>query len=125
MSYEEKIILNLLIIITLSILTGCNKSDESTSLMDYGDYKNVTKDNIKQIEIIKYTEAGSNTTLVDENSIIGVYNKLKKMKIGRKTDMACDDNTTIYVFTLTDETKLSLEIECDWVVIDNIRYILK
>lgn len=122
---KKKIILNLLIIITLSILTGCNKSDESTSLMDYGDYKNVTKDNIKQIEIIKYTEAGSNTTLVDENSIIGAYNKLKKMKIGRKTDMACDDNTTIYVFTLTDETKLSLEIECDWVVIDNIRYILK
>ena len=122
---KKKIILNLLIIITLSILTGCNKSDESTSLMDYGDYKNVTKYNIKQIEIIKYTEAGSNTTLVDENSIIGVYNKLKKMKIGRKTDMACDDNTTIYVFTLTDETKLSLEIECDWVVIDNIRYILK
>ena len=122
---KKKIILNLLIIITLSILTGCNKSDESTSLMDYGDYKNVTKDNIKQIEIIKYTEAGSNTTLVDENSIIGVYNKLKKMKIGRKTDMACDDNTTIYVFTLTDETKLSLEIECDWVVIENIKYILK
>ena len=122
---KKKIILNLLIIITLSILTGCNKSDESTSLMDYGDYKNITEDNIKQIEIIKYTEAGSNTTLVDENSIIGVYNKLKKMKIGRKTDMACDDNTTIYVFTLTDETKLSLEIECDWVVIDNIKYILK
>ena len=122
---KKKIILNLLIIITLSILTGCNKSDESTSLMDYGDYKNVTKDNIKQIEIIKYTEAGSNTTLVDENSIIGVYNKLKKMKIGRKAEMSCDDNTTIYVFTLTDETKLSLEIECDWVVIDNIRYILK
>ena len=122
---KKKIILNLLIIITLSILIGCNKNYESTFLMDYGDYKNITEDNIKQIEIIKYTEAGSNTTLVDENSIIGVYNKLKKMKIGRKTDMACDDNTTIYVFTLTDETKLSLEIECDWVVIDNIRYILK
>ena len=122
---KKKIILNLLIIITLSILIGCNKNYESTFLMDYGDYKNVTKDNIKQIEIIKYTEAGSNTTLVDENSIIIVYNKLKKMKIGRKTDMFCDNNTTIYVFTLTDETKLSLEIECDWVVIDNIRYILK
>lgn len=122
---KKKIILNLLIIITLSILTGCNKSDESTSLMDYGDYKNITEDNIKQIEIIKYTEAGVNTTLVDENSIISVYNKLKKMKIGRKTEMSCDDNTTIYVFTLADETKLSLEIECDWVVIDNIKYILK
>ena len=122
---KKKIILNLLIIITLSILTGCNKSDESTSLMDYGNYKNITEDNIKQIEIIKYTEAGVNTTLVDENSIISVYNKLKKMKIGRKTEMSCDDNTTIYVFTLADETKLSLEIECDWVVIDNIKYILK
>ena len=122
---KKKIILNLLIIITLSILTGCNKSDESTSLMDYGDYKNITEDSIKQIEIIKYTEAGVNTTLVDENSIISVYNKLKKMKIGRKTEMSCDDNTTIYVFTLADETKLSLEIECDWVVIDNIKYILK
>ena len=47
------------------------------------------------------------------------------MKIGRKTEMSCDDNTTIYVFTLADETKLSLEIECDWVVIDNVKYILK
>ena len=122
---KKKIILNLLIIVTLSILAGCNKNNESTFLMDYGDYKNITKDNIKQIEIIKYTEAGANTTLVDENSIISVYKKLKKMKIGRKTDMSCDDNTTIYVFTLTDETKMSLEIECDWVVIDNIRYILK
>ena len=122
---KKKIILNLLIIVTLSILAGCNKNNESTSLMDYGDYKNVTKDNIKQIEIIKYTEAGANTTVVDENSIISVYKKLKEMKIGRKTDMSCDDNTTIYVFTLTDETKMSLEIECDWVVIDNIRYILK
>ena len=122
---KKKIILNLLIIITLSILTGCNKSDESTSLMDYGDYKNITEDSIKQIEIIKYTEAGVNTTLVVENSIISVYNKLKKMKIGRKTEMSCDDNTTIYVLTLADETKLSLEIECDWVVIDNIKYILK
>ena len=56
---KKKIILNLLIIITLSILTGCNKSDESTSLMDYGDYKNITEDSIKQIEIIKYTEAGA------------------------------------------------------------------
>ena len=122
---KKKIILNLLIIVTLSILAGCNKNNESTFLMDYGDYKNITKDNIKQIEIIKYTEAGANTTVVDENSIISVYKKLKKMKIGRKTDMSCDDNTTIYVFTLTDETKMSLEIECDWVVIDNIRYILK
>ena len=123
---KKKIILNLLIIVTIFILLIVyNKSNESTSLMDYGDYKNITEDNIKQIEIIKYTEAGVNTTLVDENSIISVYNKLKKMKIGRKTEMSCDDNTTIYVFTLTDETKLSLEIECDWVVIDNIRYILK
>ena len=122
---KKKIILSLLIIVTLSILAGCNKNNESTSLMDYGDYKNITKDNIKQIEIIKYTEAGANTTVVDENSIISVYKKLKEMKIGRKTDMSCDDNTTIYVFTLTDETKMSLEIECDWVVIDNIRYILK
>lgn len=44
---KKKIILNLLIIITLSILIGCNKNYESTFLMDYGDYKNITKDNIK------------------------------------------------------------------------------
>ena len=115
----------LLITIVLFSITGCNLNNNQISLMKYGDYQLITRDNIKQIQIIKYTEAGDETSIVDDNLITKVYNNLATKKIGKKTTRSCDDNTTIYVFTLTDDSKISIEIECDWVVINNERYILK
>lgn len=122
---KKKIILITFIFSTIFITTGCSKSNELVSLMDYGEYKNITKENIEQIEIIKYTEAGTDSILVEDDSIISIYENLKKKKLEKKTNMSCDDNTTVYVFTLKDDSKISIEIECDWAVIGDDRYILK
>ena len=121
---KKKTVLNLLIFALIFILTGCLSTDDTISLMDYGNYKNIHEDNIKKIEIIKYTVGGDSSTIVPEDSMINVYNNLKKMQIGKKTNMVCEDNTTVYIFTLTDDTEIKVEIECDWVIIDNNRYIL-
>ena len=48
--------------------------------------------------------------------------ELRKMKVGTKTSMACDDNTKIYKFYMEDGNTISIEIECDWFVIDGERY---
>ena len=36
--------------------------------------------------------------------------------------MTCDDNTKIYVFNMDNGSSISVEIECDWVVLGNKRY---
>ena len=122
---QNKKILCFLIILGILTITGCVKTRELTSLMDYGDYKNITEDNIKEIEIIRYTEGGDNHQIVDKDSVTGIYNNLKNKKLGKKTDRSCEDNTTVYAFTLNDETKITIEIECDWVVIGKDRYVLE
>ena len=122
---KKRIILIVLLASISFILTGCDKNEKTVSLMDYGEYRKITIDNIKQIEIIKYTEGESDTELVENDEYKNVYNSLKEKKIGKKTNMACDDNTIIYVFTLKDDSKISIEIECEWVVIGDDRFILK
>ena len=122
---KKKIQITLLGVCLMFVVTGCIHLTSSTTLMNYGDYKKITKDNIKQIEIVRYTEAGDNRKIVDKESIPEVYDNLNKKKIGNKTDMSCLDNTTVYIFTLDTGEKISIEIECEWVVINNIRYILE
>ena len=115
----------ILSLIGILMITGCSILNESISLMEYGDYAKITEDNIKGIEIIRYTEGGDDLNMVSDDSIVKVYNNLKGKRIGKETKMTCEDNTTIYTFTLTDGTKMTLEIECGLAIIDNKRYILK
>lgn len=118
-----KKIKSILLIIIVIFLTGCDSNDNY--LMDYGDYAKITKDNIKQIEIIRYTEAGDHSEIVEEDQINSIYNNLKKRKIGSQNNRSCDDNTVIYIFTLTDDTSLKIEIECENVILDENRYVLE
>lgn len=115
----------LVLLACLLFITSCAKVQELTSLMDYGDYQKIDEYNIKKIEIIKYTEGGDDTQEVDEEDFQKIYNNLKEIKIGKETNMACEDNTTVYKFTLQDDTEIIIEIECDWVIIGNKRYILE
>ena len=39
--------------------------------------------------------------------------------------MGCDDNTTVYSFVLRDNTKVSIEVECDWIVLEGKNYNFK
>ena len=115
----------LVLLAYLLLITSCAKVQKLTSLMDYGDYQKIDEYNIKKIEIIKYTEGGDDTQVLDEGDFQKVYNNLKEMKIGKETNMSCEDNSTVYKFTLKDDTELKIVIECDWVIIDNNRYIIE
>ena len=114
----------LFLIVAFLTLVGCSKK-VLTPLMEYDTYKNIKEDNIKKIEIIKYTEGGDQREEVDHDSIIKVYNDLNKIKIGKESNTTCEDNTTVYIITLTDDTKENIEIECDNIVINNKRYVLE
>jgi hypothetical protein len=126
---EAKIKVNkkriIILIVCICFLSGCAKVEELTSLMDYGDYQKINEYNIKKIEIVKYTEGGDDTQEVQEDDFPRIYNNLKDIKIGKETTRACEDNTTVYKFTLQDDTQLKVEIECDWVIINNKRYIIE
>ena len=122
-----------IIICAVFFITRNNNSSEDTNknaisgkLLDYEEYTKIRLDNIKSVEVIKYTEAGDKTEVIeDKTEISRTYNKLKDKTIRRKSDMITTDNTTIYRFTLNDDTKISIEIEADCVVINGDRYVLK
>ena len=98
-----------------------------TYLMEFEDYKNVNLDDIESIEIIRYTVAGDNRqpTITDSDEIKNIYNSLSKIKLVEETKMRCEDNTTVYVFHLKDNSKVSIEFECNWLVTRNKRYLIK
>ena len=95
----------------------------NTYLMDYDDYKKITPYNIKSLQIIRYTEAGMSVKNIEDiNQINGIYNYLKSIMIKRETKYSCEDNTTVYSFELSDNSKVRIEIECNWVVIKRKNY---
>lgn len=131
---KKKIIIG---VVLLMFITGCNiingekeskgePVDERVPLMEFGDYKNIVVDNIKSINFIKYTEGGSNDEeITDRDRINSIYNNLSNLTVGEETNMACEDNTKVYVFNMKDNNKISIEIECDWIVVGNKRYEIK
>ena len=122
-------------IIILSIIFGfqylyaeanVEQSLKTIRLLDFKEYKNLTLDNIKSLKIIRYTEGGANEKdITDINEITRIYNYMTLIKILDESKMSCTDNTTIYSFTLKDNTKASIEIECEWVVIKGKNYNFK
>lgn len=99
---------------------------EKIPLMQFSDFKNIVIDKIKSIDLIKYTEAGrSEENITDKEEIKKIYNSLKSKKVGNEVTTACEDNTTIYTFNMSDNKKINVEIECDWLVIGNKRYEIK
>ena len=102
------------------------QSLKSIRLLDCKEYQNIKPENIKSLKIIRYTEAGINEKDINDiNEIIRIYNYLTLIKILDESKMSCTDNTTIYSFTLKDNTKTSIEIECNWVVIKGKNYNFK
>ena len=95
------------------------------SLMKFDEYKDIKLEDIDHIEIIRYTEGGDESKdISDREEIKDTYISLSKKKIIKKTDMACDDNTTIYKFYMGDNV-ISIEIECGILINNKERYILK
>lgn len=125
----------LLILVALLLVTGCNEEEkevkkdepkESISIMEYGDYKNIKLDDIEKITLYRTTIAGIDPTdYTSKEDIEGIYNGLKALKIGKKTDMACEDNSASYVFVLKNGEKYTINIECDWFIIGKDRYLIE
>ena len=102
------------------------KVDEGKTLMELDHYKSIKVDNISSLYVKKLTVGGDTfEEVTDEAEIAAIYNNLNSKKVGEKTTNACDDNTTFYIFNLVDDSTVSIEIECDHVVIDNERYLIK
>ncbi len=98
-------------------------SPENQYLADYSVYKKIKPDNIKALKILRYTEAGiSERDVSDKSEINAIYNSLKTIKILGETGLSCTDNTTIFSFKLNDDSKVSVEIECEWLVIKGKHY---
>ena len=100
--------------------------EKTTSLMKFGKYKNIQVSDIDYIEVIRYTIAGRDSNKVESRiEIQSIYNRLDNKLVGSRTEMACEDNTTIYRFHMKDDTNVSIEIECGVLVMGRNRYILK
>lgn len=122
------LIILLLVVGLLLILLLFKKEEDSykTNLLDMEPYNKIVLEDIKTITVNRYTEGGSESTLYDQtNDITGTYNMLKSIKVGKETEMACEDNTTVYTITLNNDEEISVEIECDWIINQNKRYLIK
>lgn len=125
--------LTYLLIILLIITMGCNKTNdlsddinqkkERIPLMNFGEYKNIDLDKVTSIIYSKFTEGGKEEEeITDKDEIQEVYYSLTEYSIGEEVTTACDDNTKIYLFKMDDGSTISIEIECDWLVVGNKRY---
>ena len=92
-------------------------------IKDFDEFKKLKEENIIKLEIIKLTEAGMDSDVItDYDSIRKFYNYINSIKIGNESKTSCDDNTTIYKFYLIKDEAVSVEIECDNIVINTKRY---
>ena len=129
--------ISIILILLVIIITGCDIKKlkgkiednidkhpvESIPIMQFGQYKEFSLDNVSLLNIIRYTEAGVDKEKVnDKEKIQSEYNTISRVKVLGETKRACEDNTTIYEFIMKDNSKVSFEFECDWLVVGNKRY---
>ena len=128
----------LLFLMATILLTGCSIFDlytkksiddtpvdiiEGTPLLAFDEYKGFDINNVISLTILKYTEGGvAEEEVTDMSQIQSEYNSLSKITVTGVTQMACEDNTTIYRYNMNDGKKYAFEFECNWLVIGNKRY---
>ena len=93
-------------------------------LMSLPNFRKITPEKTKAVRMMRYTEAGlDEKTTEDREEITKIYNFLNNIVLGKETKYSCTDNTTVYVFLLEDDTKIPVEIECNWIVIGRKQYL--
>lgn len=119
------LVLSIIIFFLVYKLTSKPEQAKENYLKDNKEYNDIDSNNIVSIEVNKYSEAGVDSNLIiDKNEIKKMYNRLSNIKYGEETDMACDDNSTIYTINFNDDSKKKIEIECDWIIIGKKRYMI-
>ena len=126
----------LIYLFAMFIVTGCNLfnvkdnvkktiEDHPTemSIMQLDEYRDFSYDKISSLVIFRYTEGGRDEEKVtDKDRIQSIYNMISNYRIIGETNMACEDNTTVYRFVMKDGSKVTFEFECSWLVVGNKRY---
>ena len=120
------ILLILLFLISqIEIKQEIHINEINIKLLDHNYYKELKIEDVNKIEISKYTEGGVETKeITDEDEILNNNNSFKNIILTEETQMACEDNTTIYKFIFNDK-EYKIEKECNWFVINNKRYLYK
>jgi len=120
------LILILLLIVVLFILLVQKDKSYTKNLMQLEEYQELKLEDIKTINIMKYTESGVESVLEENKSDIkSTFNTLSKIKVGEETKSSCDDNTTIYIIEREEKDPISIEIECNILVLNKKRYLIK
>ena len=126
----KKVLLGIILVLILLLVLGLifYKKEEPTvwrPLMELEEYQDLQLENIQSITITRYTEGGSDSELKEEEAEIKrVYSFLKTIQVGNESKTTCDDNTTVYLLT-EEKRETTVEIECDNVVINGVRYEMK
>lgn len=125
---NKRIIIIIVVILVLCVLLFFGikvkpVKEDGKLLFDFLNQEEFDIEDIESVKYIRYTEGGDNTiTYTDSDNIKSMYNSVKNIRVGKETNRACEDNTTVYIFNMKDNTQFKVEIECDWVVIGNKRY---
>ncbi|MCR5262194.1 MAG: hypothetical protein K6C94_10225 [Candidatus Gastranaerophilales bacterium] len=111
---------------SLSAMADYKQILPHTRLLQCKDYYKITPDNIKALKVLRYTEGGvSEKDIGDKKDIEKICRQFSRIQIAGESKMSCTDNTTIYAFTFNDGSKTSIELECNWAVINGKNYDLE
>ena len=127
--------IGLMLFICIIVSTVWNQSAEAVEnvpsaqnnhLLSQPKYAKLKPDEIKSASIMQLTVAGATEKkITDKAEILNLYNYVNSIELGKETDMRCTDNSTFYTFYLKDGTRLSVEKECDWIILGKKAYIIK
>ncbi len=127
--------IGLLFFISIIMPTVWNQSGEavenvikssSNHLLSQPKYAGLKLDEIKSASIMQLTVAGATEKEINNKvEIFNLYSYVNSIKLGKETEMRCTDNTTFYTFYLKDGTKLSVEKECDWIILGEKAYMIE
>ena len=124
----KKVLLGIILVIVVGLVIFLYLHKEATKwtpLLEREEYQKITIDSIDSINVLRYTEGGSESKLLeDREEIENVFRYLENLQDGEETEMACEDNTTIYMI-YSQEEEYTIEIECNILVLGKERYIVK
>ena len=126
----------LLILLVTILISGCGKEKDNDEkpekkkepseviyLFDHEYYDGFNFDEVESLEEIRYTIAGDQRKpITSKEEIEQTYNMLKSIKIGDKDGLTCEDNTTVYVFTMKDGKEYTVTFDCEWLIIGRDSY---
>lgn len=100
---------------------------EIKALTDFDEYKDLnTRTDIIKVTVRRFTVAGGHDEVYDSyEDVHRLQSSVSSIKLGKETQMACEDNTTVYIFETNTGKTISVEVECDWIIIGKKRYLIE